>query len=148
LIKNEKDKLFENCIQAYVQYPEELKQKGKNLAMNNISHAWRSYKSKLVKIWRNQDTPFATYKDLSEEDWARFVEKCKSKNFAANSECMKWLQSQNELDHHLGNTGFAKKQRRWQQEDERLAQLGLQNPYDNFCGRLGPFMLAHSKLTE
>jgi hypothetical protein len=32
---------------------------------------------------------------------------------------------QNELDHHLGNTGYVGKQRRLQQEDERLAQLGL-----------------------
>jgi hypothetical protein len=30
-----------------------LKQKGKKLAIKIISHAWRSYKSKLVKIWRN-----------------------------------------------------------------------------------------------
>ena len=29
-----------------------------------------------------------------------------------------------------------------------MAQLGLQNPYDNFRGRLGPFMRARSKLTE
>jgi hypothetical protein len=50
LIKNEKDELFENSIQAYVQYPEELKQKGKKVAMKIISHAWMSYKSKLVKI--------------------------------------------------------------------------------------------------
>jgi hypothetical protein len=75
LTKNEKDELFKNSIQAYVQYPKELKQKGKKLAMKIISHAWRSYKSKHVKIWRNQDTPFTTYTDLSEEDWARFVEK-------------------------------------------------------------------------
>jgi hypothetical protein len=68
LTENEKDELFKNSIQACVQYLEELKQKGKQLAMKIISHAWRSYKSKLVKIWRNQDTPFATYKDLSEED--------------------------------------------------------------------------------
>jgi hypothetical protein len=27
-------------------------------------------------------------------------------------------------------------------------QLGLQNPYDNFYGRLGPFMHARSKLTK
>jgi hypothetical protein len=39
LIENEKDKLFENSIQAYVQYPEELKQKGKKVAMKIISHA-------------------------------------------------------------------------------------------------------------
>jgi hypothetical protein len=57
LTKNEKDELFKNSIQAYVQYPEELKQKGTEVAMKIISHAWRSYKSKLVKIWRDQDTP-------------------------------------------------------------------------------------------
>jgi hypothetical protein len=148
LIKNEKDELFENSIQAYVQYPEEVKQKGKKLAMKTISHAWRSYKSKLVKIWRNQDTPFNTYKDLSEEDCARFVEKCESENFVTNSEYMQWFRSKNELDHHLGNTGYIGKQRKWQQEGERLAQQDLENPYDNFHGWLGPFMRARSKLTE
>jgi hypothetical protein len=55
LSENEKDELFKNSIQAYIQYTEELKQKGKNVAMKIISHAWRSYKSKLVKIWRDQD---------------------------------------------------------------------------------------------
>jgi hypothetical protein len=106
--------------------------------MKIISHAWRNYKSKLVKIWRQQNTPIATYKVLSEEDCVRFAEKCGSQNFVVNSEYMKWLRSQKKLDHHLGNTGYAEKQRRWQQEYERLAQLGLQNPYDNFCGWLGP----------
>jgi hypothetical protein len=91
LTENEKDELFKNYIQAYAQYPGELKQKRKKLAMKIISHAWRRYKSKLVKIWRIQDTPFNTYKDLSEADWARFVEKCESKNFSVNSEYMKWL---------------------------------------------------------
>jgi hypothetical protein len=38
LTENEKDKLFKNSIQVYVQYPEELKQKGKKLAMKIISH--------------------------------------------------------------------------------------------------------------
>jgi hypothetical protein len=148
LTKNEKVELFKNSIPTYIQYPKELKQKGKKLAKKIIPHSWRSYKSKPVKIWWNQDTPFATYKDLSEEDWTRFVEKCESENIGVNSEYMKCLWSQNELDHHLGNIGYARKQRRWQQEDERLAQLGLQNPYDNFHGCLGPFMHGHSKLKE
>jgi FMN phosphatase YigB (HAD superfamily) len=68
LTKNEKDELFKNSIQAYVQYLEELKQKGKKVALNIISHVWRSYKSKLVKIWRNHDTPFHKYKDVIKED--------------------------------------------------------------------------------
>jgi hypothetical protein len=91
LTQNEKDELFKNSIQAYVEYPEELKQKGKKVAMKIISHAWRSYKSKLVKIWRDLDTPFDKYKDLSKEDWARFVEKCESENFAVNNQYMQWL---------------------------------------------------------
>jgi hypothetical protein len=85
---------------------------------------------------------------LAEKDWARFVKKFESENFAMNSEYIQWLRSQNELDHHLSNTGYARNQRRWQQEDERLARLGLQNPYDSFHGRLGSFMRACSKLTE
>jgi hypothetical protein len=134
LTENEKDELFENSIQAYIQYPKELKQKGKKVAMKIISHAWRSYKNKVVKIWRDQDTPFHKYKDLTKDDWARFVEQCESEHFGANSQYMQWLRSQNELDHHLGNTGYAGKQRKWQQEDERLTQQGLENPYDKFHG--------------
>jgi hypothetical protein len=74
LTKNEKDELFKNFIQVYIQYPEKLKQQQKKkVAMKIISHAWRSYKSKLVKIWRNQDTPFCKYKDVAKEDWTRFI---------------------------------------------------------------------------
>jgi hypothetical protein len=53
LTKNEKDKLFKNSIQAYIQCPEKLKQKGEKVVMKIISHACRSYKSKLMKIWRD-----------------------------------------------------------------------------------------------
>jgi hypothetical protein len=61
---------------------------------------------------------------------------------------MQWLRSKNELDHHLRNTDYAGKLRKWQQEDERLAQQILEFPYDKFCGWLAPFMRARSKLTE
>jgi hypothetical protein len=71
----------------------EPKQKGKKVAMKIISHAWRCYKSKLVKIWRDQDTPFHKYKDVTKEDWARFVEKCESEQFAMKSQYMQWLRS-------------------------------------------------------
>jgi hypothetical protein len=87
LTKNEKGKLFENSIQTYIQYPKELKQKGQKIAMKIFSHAWRSYKSKLVRT-----PPFVSlYKDLKEEDWMRFVEKYGSDHFAANSQYMQWL---------------------------------------------------------
>jgi hypothetical protein len=85
LTENEKDKLFKNSIQPYIQYPEELKQKGKKVAIKIISHAWKSYKSKLVKLWRKIESPFTTYKELREDDRARFDAKCELENFAANS---------------------------------------------------------------
>jgi hypothetical protein len=49
LTKNEKYELFENSIQPYVEYSKELKQKGKKVAIKIISHAWMTYKSRLVK---------------------------------------------------------------------------------------------------
>jgi hypothetical protein len=36
--------------------------------MKIISHAWRNYKNKLVKLWREKESPFHTYKELREED--------------------------------------------------------------------------------
>jgi hypothetical protein len=89
--------------------------------MKIISHAWRTYKSKLLKLWRKKECPFIMYKELREEDWVRFAAWCELENFVANSQYMQWLRSQNELDHHLDNTYYAEKQRQWQQEDERLA---------------------------
>jgi hypothetical protein len=68
LTKNEKDEPFKNSIQAYIQYPEKLKQKGKKVAIKIISHAWMSYSSKLMKIWREKASIFHKYKELREED--------------------------------------------------------------------------------
>jgi hypothetical protein len=46
---------------------------------------------------------------VTKEDQARFIEKCESEHFAAESQYMQWLRSQNELDHHLDNTGYVGK---------------------------------------
>jgi hypothetical protein len=91
LTENEKDELFENSIQTYVEYLDELKQNEKTVAMKIISHAWRTYKSRLVKHWRNKTNPFSTYKKLREKDWERFVTKCESEDFATNNQYIQWL---------------------------------------------------------
>jgi hypothetical protein len=61
---------------------------------------------------------------------------------------MRQLRVQNELNHHLGNTGYARKQSKWEQEDQRLVEQGVENPYDKFSGQLKHFMHARSKLIE
>jgi hypothetical protein len=55
---------------------------------------------------------------------------------------------QNELNHHLGNTRYARKQGKSIQEDQRLAEQGVENLYDKFSGWLKHFIRARSKLTE
>jgi hypothetical protein len=59
---------------------------------------------------REQKNPFDTYKELTQEDQKRFVTKCEPEDFIENSQYMQFLRSQNELDHHLGSTRYAKKQ--------------------------------------
>jgi hypothetical protein len=59
--------------------------------MKIISHAWRTYKSKFVKLWRKKECSFTTYKELREEDCAIFITKCESENFTVNSQYMQWL---------------------------------------------------------
>jgi hypothetical protein len=85
---------------------------------------------------------------LKEEGWERFIAKCESLEFVANSEYMRQLRAQNELNHHFGNTGYARKQSKWEQEDQRLVEQGVENPYDKFSRWLKHFMRARSKLTE
>jgi hypothetical protein len=65
-----------------------LKEKGKRAAMKGISHSWRGYENRLVMCLRKKQNPFEKFKDLKEEDWKRFVAKCKSPEFVVNSEYM------------------------------------------------------------
>jgi hypothetical protein len=109
LTKDEKNELFVNSIQRYVVYPEELKEKGKRAAMKGISHSWRGYKNRVVTCLRKKQNPFKKFKDLKEQNWERFIAKCESPEFVVNSEYMRQLRAQNELNHHLSNIGYAKK---------------------------------------
>jgi hypothetical protein len=78
--------------------------------MKGISHLWRGYKNRLVTCLRKKQNPFEKFKDLKEEECKRFIAKCESSEFVANNDYMRQLQVQNELNHHIGNTGYAGKQ--------------------------------------
>jgi hypothetical protein len=114
LTEDEKNELFANSIQRYIVYPEELKEKRKRAAMKGISHSWRGYKNRLVTCLRKKQNLFEKFKDLKEEDWEIFIAKCEFPEFVANSEYKRQLRAQNELNHHLGNTGYARKQSKWE----------------------------------
>ncbi|XP_025811296.1 LOW QUALITY PROTEIN: glyceraldehyde-3-phosphate dehydrogenase-like [Panicum hallii] len=100
------------------------------------------------KCWKKKENPFDKYADLTKKAWDELVEKWNAPEFQQSSEYFRGLRARNELDHHLGSAGYAGKQRKWEQEDEMLAERGIENPYESFEGRLAPFMRARSKLTE
>ncbi|PVH64317.1 hypothetical protein PAHAL_2G236100 [Panicum hallii] len=133
---DDKKRIFKNNIQPYVEYPIELHDKATKHAMKIISKAWRSYKNKLLKCWKKKENPFDKYADLTKEAWDELVQKWNTPEFQQSSEYFRGLRARNELDHHLGSAGYAGKQRKWEQEDEMLAERGIENPYES------------SKLTE
>ena len=61
-LSDDQKEIFNDAIQAYVQYPEELKEKAQKLSMKIISHAWRTYKSRLVKCLKEDQNPFKKFK--------------------------------------------------------------------------------------
>jgi hypothetical protein len=70
----------------------------------------------------------------------RFVEKCESDPFVVNSQYMQWLQSQNELDHYLSNTGYAKnkesgnkRMKDWPRKVLRIHKINSVNSCDHLC---------------
>jgi hypothetical protein len=80
------------------------------------------------------------YKDVTKEDWARFVEMCELEHFAMESQYMQWLHSQNELDHHLGNTGYAgnrgsgnKRMKNWPSKVVRIYMTNFVDSWDHLC---------------
>jgi hypothetical protein len=103
---------------------------------------------RLLKCWKKKENPFDKYADLTKEAWDELVQKWNTPEFQQSSEYFRGLRARNELDHHLGSAGYAGKQCKWEQEDEMLAERGIENSYESFEGRLAPFMRARSKLTE
>ena len=154
LSDDQKKEIFNDAIQPYVQYPEELKEKAQKMSMKIISHTWRTYKSRLVKCLKEDQNPFEKFKELKEEDWEQFVDKCKSTQFSVESEYMQWLRSQNELNHHLGPTGYAgkkasgsKRMREWPSRVLRIPMPHSLDGWHHICvlgQNLWMIVLSHS----
>ena len=74
LTQEEKQTLFNECVQKYVAFPEHLLDKGFKLSMKMISKLWRHYKSILIQCLKKGEDPFKTHKELKQEDWDLFVQ--------------------------------------------------------------------------
>jgi len=106
---SEQDKMiiFDECVQPWLEFLEELKATACKKIMQMVAKSWRTHKSDLTRNFINKRL-VATVKHtyIPKEDWAAFVKLKDSKESKATSEKYKKLQERNKHDHYLRTGGF------------------------------------------
>ena len=87
---DQKNALFNDGVNTFLEFPENMKAKACKATMKMITKLWRSHKSKLV----NEDMakglePFTKYPYIKREDWEAFVVLKSSKMFQNESSAKK-----------------------------------------------------------
>ena len=60
---------------------------------------------------------------------------------------MKKKRSKHNKPHKMGRKGYYGKRKQWEEEDEKLAVEGKENPWEQFPGRSRPYLWARSGKT-
>jgi hypothetical protein len=71
-----------------------------------------------------------------------FVQETNSPSFQQLSQEMKQKRALHNKSHKTGRKGYRGKRKEWAEEDAKLAAEGKQNPWDQFPGRLRPYLRA------
>jgi hypothetical protein len=115
--------LFEECVQPWLAFFEELKAVVCKKIMHLISKSWRTHKSDLT---RNLVDKGLDKRDKYKKLWAR-----------------------NKLDHCLGRKSMQGKPKKWEVEDRKLAMEGVCNPRDKYpAGCPKSYLCARSYLVK
>jgi hypothetical protein len=89
-----------------------------------------------------EETPFAKHAFLQQQDWDMFVQETNSSSFQQLSQEMKQKRALHNKPHKTGRKDYRGKRKEWEEEDANLAAEGKQNPWDQFPGRLRPYLRA------
>ena len=77
-------------------------------------------------------TPFEMHHYIEPEDWKEFVQMCESEEAVIESERYNLLREQYKQEHCMGPSGYEGIQAQWDEEDRKLASIGIANPYEEF----------------
>jgi hypothetical protein len=140
--------LFDTYVQPFLEFPPGMKPFGFRQVMKTTAKAWRTHKSKLKANYIKKGlTPFGKHPYIKPEDWKEFVLMCESEEAITESERYKLLREQYKHEHCMGPTGYERIQAQWDEEDRKLASLGIASPYEEFPeGRTRSWLRARSKL--
>jgi hypothetical protein len=95
-------------------------------------------------------TPYEYYNFIKQHVWEEFVEKMSTEDIKAKDEKYSQLAKRNTLYHHLGNTGYTGKRKKWQQEEREAAEVEQESPLEGIDERGRDFFYARrpKKLKE
>ena len=96
---------------------------------------------------RQDEPPFEKHPFLKPEDWEQFVLTTKSPLFEHVSQQMKEKRAKHNKPHKMGRKGYYGKRKEWEEEDEKLAIEGKENPWEQFPDRSRPYLWARSGKT-
>jgi hypothetical protein len=90
-----------------------------------------------------EETHFVKNTFLQQQDWEIFVQETNSPSFQQLSQEMKQKRALHNKPRKTGRKGYRGKRKEWEEEeDAKLAAEGKQNPWDQFPGRLRPYLRA------
>ena len=106
-----------------------MKTAGFKQVMKRTAKSWRTHKSNLVCNYIAKGLePFEQHPYIEQEDWAEFVKLKQSEAAQEESTKGKILWEKSMHNHHMGSLGYEGKLAKWEEEDKKLAALGIPNP--------------------
>lgn len=111
----EKWRLFDQCVQPFLEYPPEMKQHGFKYAMKLVEKAFRCHKCNMKSNYnKNGLTLFEKYGYIEPEDcWEEFVQKTESEDAKMVSARFKNLQQRYMHEHCMGVAGYEGIEEKW-----------------------------------
>jgi len=115
LSEQDKITIFDECVQPWLEFLEELKATACKKIMQMVAKSWRTHKSDLTRNFINKGLD-ATVKHtyIPKEDWAAFVKLKDNEEAKAASEKYKKLWERNDHDNCLGTGGYEGKATKWE----------------------------------
>ena len=108
-----------------------------------VGKALRTLRYKLNKNYvQKGKTPYEDYNFIKKHVWEEFVEKMSTEDAKAKGEKYSQLAKRNTLYHHLGNTGYTGKRKKWRQEEREAAEARQENPLEGVDERGRDFLYA------
>ena len=114
LTMDQNNTLFNDGVNTFLEFPENMKAKAYRAAMKMIAKLWRNHKSKLVNEYMAKELePFSKYPYIKREDWEAFMVLKSSETFQMESSAKKQLRAKNKQNHNLGTCRYVGKRDKW-----------------------------------